>query len=106
MTKSLLAMKVVGAESGAKTRGGFVGSVGESGHRNEPPADMLASAPPNSKSTFESGSEPSSVLLAMAWTAIETLLAREQARLFVGNGEVAVIFANTSYSETEGLLAK
>ena len=45
------------------------------------------------------GEEPNEVLLAMVWSAVETLLARGDARLFVGNGEVAVVFANTTKTD-------
>jgi hypothetical protein len=57
----------------------------------------------DTKKHMKHGEEPREILLQMAWSAVETLLARGDARLFVGNGEVAVIFANTSKTD-EGLV--
>lgn len=56
--------------------------------------------------SMKHGEEPTELLLAVAWSQIETLLERGQARLFVGNGEVAVIFANTLKTDDGLVLAK
>lgn len=49
------------------------------------------------------GEEPKEILLALVWSAVETLLERGDAKIFVGKGEVAVVFANTSKTD-DGLV--
>jgi hypothetical protein len=51
------------------------------------------------KKRMKHGEEPSSILLQTIWSSVETLLARGEARLFVGNGEVAVIFLETEKTD-------
>jgi len=46
----------------------------------------------DTKPGLKSGEEPTELLLALAWSPIETLQARGLARVFVGNGAVAVFF--------------
>ena len=104
MEKKLLARKRDGGASGAWTKTGLGESVGENEKPRELPADMLASEAQSFSGTPTNGNEPKGVLLAMAWTAIETLLARNEARIFAGNGLVAVIFGDTDFSKTDGLV--
>jgi hypothetical protein len=54
---------------------------------------------PGTKKRMKHGEETNEILLAMVWSAVETLLAREKARLFVGNGEVAVIFLEAAKTD-------
>lgn len=104
MTKKLLAMTRGGVVNGVWTNTVSAVSVGESESPPDTPADMLASEAQSSSGTYENGNEPKSVLLAMAWTAIETLLARNEAKIFVGNGSVAVFFHRTDLSKVDGLV--
>jgi hypothetical protein len=55
---------------------------------------------------MKNGEEPDTILLAMIWSAVETLQKRGKARLLVGKktGSVAIILANTTYSESDGLV--
>lgn len=107
MTKKLLATKPDGVENGGTMTKGDLGvSVGESGTGSGKTADMLASEAGNLSDmpTLTSGGEPKSVLLALAWSPIETLLANGEARMFVGRDSVAVIFKHTNHLPTVGLV--
>jgi hypothetical protein len=55
------------------------------------------------KKSMKHGQEPTEVLLTLLWSQVETLLERGEARLFVGNGEVAIVLANTLKTD-EGLM--
>ena len=44
---------------------------------------------------LQSGNETTELLLTLVWSTVETLLKRGDARLFVGDNEVAVIFKYT-----------
>ena len=50
----------------------------------------------DTKKSMKHGEEPKEILLAIIWSAVETLLERGDARLFTGNGEVAIVLARTS----------
>jgi hypothetical protein len=63
--------------------------------------------PENLKDTgpvMRSGEEPPELLLALAWSPIETLQRLGLAKVFVGSGAVAVIFQNTSLLPEKGLV--
>ena len=104
--------KQAGVESGGTMpTETFAESVGGSASVQEPRSDMLASgrqSSPNTPPPMESG-EPKAVLLALAWSPIETLLARKEARIFVGKDAVAVFFHRTALRDglvpTEEVLA-
>jgi len=53
---------------------------------------------------MKSGEEPKSLLLAMLWTALETLLARGDARIFVGKGTIAIFLHATDLVPHLGLV--
>lgn len=53
----------------------------------------------DTRKSMKHGEEPNEILLAMIWSATETLLARGDARLFVGNGEVAIVLARTTKTD-------
>jgi len=53
---------------------------------------------------LKNGDEPTELLLALAWSPIETLQARGMAKVFVGNGAVAVFFHNTELLASIGLV--
>jgi hypothetical protein len=55
------------------------------------------------KKPMKHGEEPKEILLAIIWSAVETLLARGEARLFTGKGEVAIVLARTSKTD-DGLV--
>ena len=57
----------------------------------------------DTKKSMKHGEEPRELLLAIIWSAVETLLDRREARLFTGNGEVAIVLAKTSKTE-DGLV--
>lgn len=57
----------------------------------------------DTKKRMKHGEEPKEILLALVWSEIETLLARGEARVFVGNNEVAVIFMGAKLTD-EGLV--
>ena len=49
------------------------------------------------------GAEPIGLLLQLVWSPTETLMKLGKARLFVGEGEVAIVLANTIYDRDKGL---
>lgn len=53
---------------------------------------------------LKNGDEPTELLLALAWSPIETLQARGLVRVFVGNGAVAVFFHQTELAPHLGLV--
>ena len=53
---------------------------------------------------MKSGEEPTELLLALAWSPIETLQARGLVKVFVGNGAVAVFFHKTELIPHLGLV--
>lgn len=55
------------------------------------------------KKSMKHGEEPKEILLAIIWSAVETLLERGEARLFTGHGEVAIVLARTSKTD-DGLV--
>jgi len=57
----------------------------------------------DTKKSMKHGEEPKEILLAIIWSAVETLLERGEARLFTGNGEVAIVLARTSKTD-DGLV--
>jgi len=62
---------------------------------------------PNSSDTkvsLSSGEEPTELLLAVAWSAIETLAKRGNAKIYVGKNAVAVFLHNVRLDEQRGLV--
>lgn len=59
---------------------------------------------PSMPTVMKSGEEPTELLLRLVWSPLETLQARGVARVFVGNGRIAVIFENTAISPEIGLV--
>ena len=53
---------------------------------------------------LKSGEEPTELLLALAWSPIETLQKRGLARVFVGNGAVAIFLHKTELVPHLGLV--
>ena len=53
---------------------------------------------------LKNGDEPTELLLALAWSPIETLQARGLVKVFVGNGAVAVFFHKTELIPHLGLV--
>ena len=53
---------------------------------------------------LQTGGEPTELLLALAWSPIETLQARGLARVFVGKGAVCVFFHKTELVPHLGLV--
>lgn len=56
------------------------------------------------KTSMKHGEEPTELLLALVWSPVETLRERGLAEIFVGDGRVAIIFANTSINPSVGLV--
>jgi hypothetical protein len=54
-------------------------------------------------SSLSSGEEPTELLLAVAWSAIETLAKRGKVKIYVGRNAVAVFFHNVRLDEQRGL---
>lgn len=53
---------------------------------------------------LKSGEEPTELLLQLVWSPVETLQARGLARVFVGNGAVAIFLHNTDLIPLLGLV--
>jgi len=58
----------------------------------------------NIRPFMKNGEEPTALLLALAWSPIETLQARGLIRVFVGSGGVAVFFHHTELIPGFGLV--
>lgn len=54
--------------------------------------------------TMKSGEEPTELLLALVWSPVETLQQRGLARVFVGNGAVAIFLHQTDLVPHLGLV--
>lgn len=53
---------------------------------------------------LKNGDEPTELLLALAWSPIETLVSRGLARVFVGKGAVAIFLHETDLVPHLGLV--
>ena len=53
---------------------------------------------------MQTGGESKDLLLALLWSALETLLARGDARLFVGKGTIAIFLHGTELAPHLGLV--
>lgn len=53
---------------------------------------------------LQTGGEPTELLLALAWSPIETLAARGLAKVFVGKGAICVFFHHTELLPHLGLV--
>lgn len=70
--------------------------MSENGHSQQSLSDT--------EPVMKSGEEPTELLLQLAWSPIETLQRRGLARVFVGNGAVAVFFHKTDLAPHLGLV--
>lgn len=106
MTKQVLAKKPAGAGSGELPTENSGASVGVSVKRVGNPGDISVSVAKSldDMPTLSSDGEPKSVLLALIWSPLETLLANGDARIFVGKDAVAVFLHKTALSQHNGLV--
>lgn len=58
----------------------------------------------DTKPVMSSGEEPTELLLQLVWSPLETLQARGLARVFVGNGAVAIFLHKTDLVPYLGLV--
>lgn len=103
-----MARKLDGEGNGGTTKRDYAVSVGANGTPNVLRDAMLAGGQASSNPTFESGSEPTGVLLAMIWSAAETLIARGEAKLLASGkgGGVAILLPNANYDKERGLVER
>lgn len=66
--------------------------------------DQIQQNLPSTPTVMKSGEEPTELLLRLVWSPVETLQARGVAKVFLGNGRIAVIFENTEISPEIGLV--
>lgn len=53
---------------------------------------------------LKSGDEPTELLLQLAWSPLETLIRRGNAKLFSGDGAICVVLLATQFDENLGLV--
>jgi len=58
----------------------------------------------NMPTVLTSGAEPTELLLQLVWSPTETLMKRGKAKLFVGNGAVAIVLIDVTYDPLIGIV--